>query len=335
MDNISESLVLCSEHMTELQQRDGPSNLIEIQRKEFPGWFYTKVQNMQIVICSILYLNLSLTIFYDLEQIYNLSKDGSLVEDDELLSLASGPNFLVKSYSAGVINGVRFVAYNRDCKRKTQNSGILVAGTDNNTFYGQLEEIIDLSYLNNLNVTLFKCKWYDVDPKKKRIKTSQNITSIAINSEWYKDDPFILADQAKQVFYVDDLLNGPNWKIVNELNYRAGWDIADTDDKTDHEQVPVLQDDISSNFVLTVDLGPLEFINLTNDNDDDDDFVETVQQSQRGHPHTPTVHDDFIDDSEQLEDETLEEYDEEEGAEEDETEDEMDINNVYSDSESE
>ena len=81
-------------------------------------------------------------------------------------------------------------------------------------------------------------------------------------------------------------------------------------------------------------MGPLEFINLTNDNDDDDDFVETVQQSQRGHPHTTTVHDDFIDDSEQLEDETLEEYDEEEGAEEDETEDEMDINNVYSDSES-
>ena len=74
-----------------------------------------------------------------IQQIYNLSKATSSEVSDELLSLVSGPNFLVKSYSAGVVNGVCFVSYNRDFRHKSQNSGILVLGVEDNIFYGQFK----------------------------------------------------------------------------------------------------------------------------------------------------------------------------------------------------
>ena len=37
-----------------------------------------------------------------------------------------------------------------------------------------------------------------------------NITSIDITGEAYKDDQFILASQAEQIFYVEDPARGPN-----------------------------------------------------------------------------------------------------------------------------
>ena len=54
-----------------------------------------------------------------------------------------------------------------------------------------------------------------------------NITSIDINGEAYKDDQFILASQAKQVFYVVDLSRGPNWSVVQHVKHRSVCDITD------------------------------------------------------------------------------------------------------------
>ena len=108
------------------------------------------------------------------------------------------------------------------------------------------------------SVVLFKCKWFDTNPKKKKIKVEKNITSIAINFEWYEDEPYILASQAKQVFYIDDLLNSLNQRIVGDLSHRGGWDIQDND-----IEPVVLQDHNSSNFILTVELGELESISYT------------------------------------------------------------------------
>ena len=40
--------------------------------------------------------------------------------------------------------------------------------------------------------------------------TENKITNIDITGEAYKDDQFILASQAKQVYYVADPSRGPN-----------------------------------------------------------------------------------------------------------------------------
>ena len=110
------------------------------------------------------------------------------------------------------MNGARFVTHDHDVRLKTQNYGVSVPGTEHEIFYGQLQEILEFSYLNDFSVVLFKCKWFRCDSR--RMVTENNITSINITGESYKDDQFILASQAQQVFYVEDSSRGPNWRVV-------------------------------------------------------------------------------------------------------------------------
>ncbi|KAM6560222.1 hypothetical protein CsatA_029461 [Cannabis sativa] len=188
------------------------------------------------------------------DEIYDLHKSGSLDNGKELLALASGSDHLGTSYEGCIVNGVRFMATKRDEKRSTQNSGVFVAGTEGFNYYGTLTEVLKLTFTGVYSVTLFKCKWYNTNPRRKKTIVENLITSINVSGVWYKDDPYILASQAKQVFYLDDLLRGKNWKIVENVNHRQIWDIVDDDPNV---EIDLVHDTNSSNFVLTVDLGEL------------------------------------------------------------------------------
>lgn len=59
-----------------------------------------------------------------------------------IYALACGSNFTIVSYPSCVINGVKFLTTEHDERVMTQNSGVCVLRTKNNTFYGQLEDII-------------------------------------------------------------------------------------------------------------------------------------------------------------------------------------------------
>ena len=109
----------------------------------------------------------------------------------DVLSLTSKSNIVVSSYPAFIVNRVWFVTHDHDIRLKTQNNGVSVQGTGHEIFYGQLQEILELSYLNDLSVVLFKCKWFRCDSRS--MVTKNNITSIDITGEAYKDDQFILA----------------------------------------------------------------------------------------------------------------------------------------------
>ncbi|KAM6542647.1 hypothetical protein CsatB_007094 [Cannabis sativa] len=188
------------------------------------------------------------------EQIYDLHKSGSLDNGKELLALASGSDHLGTYYEGCIVNGVRFMATKRDEKRSTQNSGVFVAGTEGFNYYGTLTEVLKLTFTGVYSITLFKCKWYNTNPRRKKTIVENLISSINVSGVWYKDDPYILASQAKQVFYLDDLLRGKNWKIVENVNHRQIWDIVDDDPNV---EIDLVHDTNSSNFVLTVDLGEL------------------------------------------------------------------------------
>ena len=151
--------VCCREHREILQTR-GVENLDQLHREKFPNGFYNKI--------------------------YHLRQTGSLEVHEQLISLANGSSTRVASYPGCVVNGVRFLCYDRDKNRKTQNSGVSVAGVENNTYYGQLEEVLVMSYLSGCSVVLFKCKWFDTDPTKSRMKHENNITSIFTKFECTK-----------------------------------------------------------------------------------------------------------------------------------------------------
>ncbi|KAL3618473.1 hypothetical protein CASFOL_037555 [Castilleja foliolosa] len=138
--------------------------------------------------------------------------------------LSQEPLFEVKSFSAYEINGVTFYTKEQDDKSTTQNSGVmLVAETahvssskDNNpvyadtTYYGVIEHIWELDY-THFKVPVFHCRWANSSTGVKRDELG--FVQVDLDRVGYKDDAFILASQAKQVFYVPDPSNH-KWSVV-------------------------------------------------------------------------------------------------------------------------
>ena len=158
-------------------------------------------------------------------------KNGECVSQN-LRWLSKGPNPYVVKRPGYHINGFFFVTRERDDKRVTQNSGVsLVATTmqlasakDNRpvicdmTFYGVLDEIWDLDYYM-FSQPLFKCSWVR---NSGGVKVDDlGFILVDLNRVGHKSDSFILASQAKQVFYIPDLAN-PKWSVVCFMPIKRG-----------------------------------------------------------------------------------------------------------------
>ncbi|GKE76428.1 Myc-type, basic helix-loop-helix domain-containing protein, partial [Tanacetum coccineum] len=125
----------------------------------------------------------------------------------ELFSLACGPEPYATSYTACLVNGVRFST----------------PGPNGEMYYGQLEEILELTYFCNRKVVLFRCKWFDTSnvgrsARSHRYVVKNNIKHILTDRDCYRDQQYILATQARQVFYLEDPARRPlHWKVVEEV----------------------------------------------------------------------------------------------------------------------
>lgn len=130
----------------------------------------------------------------------------------ELVSLEKGPQRAAKKYTGYAINGFIFHTKQIDARCTTQNSGvslsaltsIFVSSTDWNpivsevSYYWAIDEIIEVDYWGTFCVILFKCSWYQKD------KDCRGLTRINIKKLYQKNDPFVLASQLQQVFYIQD-----------------------------------------------------------------------------------------------------------------------------------
>ncbi|XP_022860290.1 uncharacterized protein LOC111380861 [Olea europaea var. sylvestris] len=137
--------------------------------------------------------------------------------------LARGPRCQSMSYSSFVINGFRF--HTKDVENSRQNSGILVEATTicrssakDNThvvgkvlYYGVLCDIIVLNY-NAFHIPIFKCDWANI---VNGIKKEDGFTLVNLHEghRQFENDAFILASQAKQVFYSRENETS-NWYVV-------------------------------------------------------------------------------------------------------------------------
>ncbi|XP_019257777.1 PREDICTED: uncharacterized protein LOC109235994 [Nicotiana attenuata] len=159
------------------------SNAWERARKhsqEFNNWFAKKVKNIE--------------------------------EPDYLRWLAKGPNTIAKRYTAYFMNGYRFHTIERDSRCKSQNSGVTLSATtdsfassrDQNPidgeviYYGAIQDIIKIDYWGCFSVVLFRCDWFRNEINE------YGLTRVYFNKLCSIDDPFVLASQVYQVFYVED-----------------------------------------------------------------------------------------------------------------------------------
>ncbi|XP_021758767.1 uncharacterized protein LOC110723717 [Chenopodium quinoa] len=130
----------------------------------------------------------------------------------EIKALSQGPDYTMRSFKGYLINGNKFHTTAHESKRKTQCSGVSVTSSmssfassrDQNPvvgdvkYYGVVEDIIELDYFGHFKVVLFRCKWFQVE------QDEFGLTCANFKSFCYTNDPFVIANQVNQVFYVQD-----------------------------------------------------------------------------------------------------------------------------------
>jgi hypothetical protein len=128
--------------------------------------------------------------------------------DKRLRQLAKGPFFTVTTYQGYDINGYTFYTINQDKKSVYQNSAVRIDAIDNNmqkaAYYGQIEEIWELPYAG-FKVPIFRCRW--VQGRQGVMKDRYGFTTVDLEQVGYMEEPFVLASQVSQVFYVRDTRN--------------------------------------------------------------------------------------------------------------------------------
>ncbi|KAL4021604.1 hypothetical protein IC575_020410 [Cucumis melo] len=149
---------------------------------------------------------------------------GDVEVSDNLRWIAHGPHPVVTTYNSYAINGCHYHTKSHDKNKTVQNSGVsLVAKTmqvcsskDKNpiigemSFYGVIEEIWELNY-NSFKVAIFKCDWVE---NSGGIKTDElGFVLVDLSRVGHKNDSFIFATQAKQMFFVEDPSDS-RWSIV-------------------------------------------------------------------------------------------------------------------------
>ncbi|XP_074352365.1 uncharacterized protein LOC141691534 [Apium graveolens] len=131
----------------------------------------------------------------------------------ELSNLTRGPQRAVKKFSGYVINGFRFHTRIRDTNCTTQNSGVI---------------------LTALTTSFASSK--DQNP------TIGDVIYYGAIEEIIEDDPFVLATQVQQVFYIQDCTEKNLWFVVKKLPKEHNGIDEETDDMLEDLCGPTMHD---------------------------------------------------------------------------------------------
>ena len=173
----------------------------EVDRKvhrDFPQWFTRRILND------------------NLQHLYH----------PDFIALASGPLDHARRFTAYNVNGFKFRTVFRDGNHSTQNSGVF--GTYGGIpYYGRLVDIIEVNYRCIFPVILFKCLWTNPSGVKKDVLgiTSVNFSRLVHTIQSGDDEPYILASEAQQVYYIADEKR-MGWHMVVHLKPRALYDMG-------------------------------------------------------------------------------------------------------------
>ncbi|KAK2443585.1 hypothetical protein QL285_014674 [Trifolium repens] len=144
------------------------------------------------------------------------------------------------SYTGYAINGYTFYTKEHDDESTMQNSGVTLVAKSmhissakdinpayaNLSYFGVIERIWEFDY-SLFRVAVFGCKW--VENKKGVLIDESGFLRVDLTRRGYEDEPFILASQAKQVFYVTNPAN-IRWSIVLLTNKISDDNNEDQDD---------------------------------------------------------------------------------------------------------
>ncbi|GJS58354.1 hypothetical protein Tco_0653138 [Tanacetum coccineum] len=197
----------------------------------------------------------------------------------ELFALACGLSLTPILINSCIVNGVRFVMHNCDEHCTTQNNGICSpSGKDGEMYYGQLQEILEFSYLS-FKVMLFRVKWFDTSNEGRKVKhlvLRNNMTQILT-----KDGGVIVVEEDPDVIHFDNSSDLPLSTSLNDLdNATLHIDGQSTEIDAPPDIIDLDEDDdiIDDEDALPHDLADSDDEDLVNV--DDDDGVDVVYSSE-------------------------------------------------------
>ena len=207
-----------------------------------------------------------------------------------MFSLAKGPIYEARRFSAYNVNGFKFRTLDRDNNLKTQNNGVFgtfdprsySSSRDGQMicggvpYYGKLVDIIEINYNGLFTVPLFKCQWADTTThrghKKDKLGFTQiNFSKLIHTGEKEDDEPYIKASEGQMVFYVDDEKE-KGWSIPVHVKprdlYDMGEDIMTTTDLFPSQNLDhiLVDDTVLSRPAIDDDIPNL----IANHNEDED-----------------------------------------------------------------
>ncbi|XP_074336893.1 uncharacterized protein LOC141674065 [Apium graveolens] len=147
------------------------------------------------------------------------------VVSPELQVLSMGPNRVAKKISGYVINGFRFYTKFRDARCTIQNSGVFLSALTTSfasskdesplvsefNYYGRIEEILEIDYWGEISVVLFKCCWYQEETYM------YGLIRVNFSKLCQKSDPYVLASQVQQVYYLQDPVDKSYHNVIKKL----------------------------------------------------------------------------------------------------------------------
>ncbi|KAI3679500.1 hypothetical protein L2E82_51279 [Cichorium intybus] len=181
--------------------------------------------------------------------------------------LGYGPRNVVSTYQSYDINGYTFYTATQDRKSTLQNSGVTLIATSvaysnvnhearsiiaKDSYYGVIQEIWELKYDSSTIVPLFKCNWVN---NKGGVKVDKDgFTLVNLSTHGYVSEPFILAKQANQVFFIEDPSNS-SWHIVLHGKRRilGVENVVDEEEYDQFDELPPFSIGIPSSNVIIND----------------------------------------------------------------------------------
>nr|GFB89131.1 hypothetical protein [Tanacetum cinerariifolium] len=177
--------------------------------------------------------------------------------DADVIQIGYRPRHVLQYQGYG-INRYTFYTKKQDDKSTVQNSGVTLMATTTDSlrmeiakdlYYGVIEEIWELDY-TTVVIPILKCKW--VDNTRSGVKVDNDgFTCVNLSTNGYLSDPFILAKQVDQVFYVEDPLDKRYYIVLQSKRSIVGVnDVVDEDEYNKFDELPPFSIGFQSDAVL-------------------------------------------------------------------------------------
>jgi hypothetical protein len=173
-----------------------------------------------------------------LEKYVNEKANG--VTNNDIIALSRYPSSMAISWNIYFVNGYKFHTEAWSEGKKTVNCGVHVKGLTEggeDDYYGNINHIYELDYFGLKDkVALFYCEWFD--PTRNagtKVHPQYKIVDIKMDKRYRPYDPFIIAQKARQVYYV------PYPEMCTSMR---GWCAAITTKPRGHVEIDNIEDEM-------------------------------------------------------------------------------------------